>query len=157
MTKTTEAPESAKPQTPTPLAVYRTKLPKEATFEQVASALAAANEVVTAAEFGSGFDILDTKEKQRLVGVPFIILDWSFNEGDNGEFVSLRIVTKANEHLIVNDGSTGILRQMQEIGQLGEDRAIFVKKGLRVSNYEYTDKETGAKKPASTYYLDTSA
>lgn len=140
------------------LDTYNTKgLPKDITYADVARALDASGEVVSAQEFGSGFSVLDTKEKGRLVGVPFIILDWQFNEGDNGQFVSLRVITQANEKLVINDGSTGIYRQLMEIADTGEERAVFCKRGLRVSNYDYTDPKTQEKKPASTYYLDTSA
>lgn len=107
----------------------------------------------------TGFAVLATDAKARLVGVPFIILDWRFANGDNGEFVSLVVVTKSNEKLIVNDGSTGIRDQMKRLG--ATPRAIGVRHGLRVSEYDYEDmdKSTGeiTIKRAKTYYLDTSA
>jgi len=142
----------------TKIAEWReTMVPKDLDYAGIAKTLSDAGELASAAEYGTGFEVLDTKEKGRLVGVPFIVLDWDFHEGDNGDFVSLQVITNANEKLIINDGSTGIFKQMWEINAAGEARAIFVKKGLRRSDYEYTDRETGAKKPATTFYLDTSA
>ncbi len=134
----------------------REKTPKEISFSEVSQALFDAGDIAPASDFGTGFNLLDKNEKGRLVGVPFIILDWNFNEGDFGDFVSLRVITQANERLVLNDGSTGIRDQMREIAESGETRAIYVKKGLRRSDYEYTDKD-GTKKPATTFYLDTSA
>lgn len=123
-------------------------------------ALAAARAVdgdildVADSELSTGFAVLDTNGKARLVGVPFIVLDWRFANGEKGEFVSLSIVTKHNEKLIVNDGSTGIRDQMKRLGQ---PRTLGVRHGLRVSEYDYTDQATGEISRAKTYYLDTSA
>lgn len=147
------------------LATWQSKgFPKNLKFGDFAKQLSDSGDLIDGSEFGSGFTILDTKDKGRLVGVPMIILDYNFNEGDNGQFVSLMVVTNAEEKLIVNDGSSGIARQILDINsQLGEsetNKAIFVKHGLRRSDYEYeerdpkTGEKTGAKKPATTYYLD---
>lgn len=86
---------------------------------------------------GSGFEVLPTKEKARLVGVPFIIVEWHFSEGDRGEFVSLTIVTKHNEKLILNDGSSGILAQVHDLESRGIAAPVVVKKGLRASVYYF--------------------
>jgi hypothetical protein len=134
----------------------RSKPAKELGFSEISKQLFDAGDIVSAAEYGTGFEVLDKDAKGQLVGVPFIILDWVINEGDFGEFVSLRLVTQDNRKLIVNDGSTGIAKQVREMAEAGEQRAVYVKKGLRRSDYEYTDKN-GAKKPATTFYLDTSA
>jgi hypothetical protein len=135
----------------------RSKPAKELGFSEISKQLYDAGDIVSASEYGTGFEVLDKDAKGQLVGVPFIILDWVINnEGDFGEFVSLRIVTQDNRKLIVNDGSTGIAKQIREIAEAGELRALYVKKGLRRSDYEYTEKN-GAKKPATTFYLDTSA
>jgi hypothetical protein len=134
----------------------RSKPAKEMGFSEISKQLYEAGDIVSAAEYGTGFEVLDKDAKGQLVGVPFIVLDWTLNEGDFGEFVSLRLVTQDNRKLIVNDGSTGIAKQIREIAEVGEQRALYVKKGLRRSDYEYTAKD-GSKKPATTFYLDTSA
>lgn len=134
---------------------YRSTPPKDASFDQVLGTLTQSGEVVPGGDFGTGFAVLGKEDKGRLVGVPFLLLDWHFSDGDYGQMVSLRLITKAGERYVVNDGSTGIRDQMLEIAAK-TDKAIFFRKGLRVSNYEYTDPKTQEKKPASTYYLDVS-
>ena len=105
---------------------------------------------------GDGFSVLPTDEKNTLIGVPFVILSWTFSEGDNGEFVSLRIVTRTDRKLIINDGSTGIHDQVRKMHADGVLPVVFVPRGLRVSEYDYED-DHGKKKRASTFYLNTSA
>ena len=103
-----------------------------------------------AEKYGTGFKVLDTKDKGQLCDVPFMALEWSFNEGDQGTFVSLAIVTEAGQKLILNDGSTGILAQMIEVTRdrmaagatLDEaTHGLLVRNGLRKS--EYPTDETG--------------
>lgn len=118
---------------------------------------------VSVTDYGNGFSVVDNKE--RLVGVPFLILEARFNESDMSDepFVSLTAVTKNNEKVIINDGSTGIRAQMQRIiarrtaqGHAAPHAGILVPTGLTVSRYMYTD-EKGAERPATTYYLSESA
>jgi hypothetical protein len=125
-------------------------------FGDILKQLEKDGEIMSAAELGSGWAIVNNKEKGRLVGVPLLILSFQFNEGDNGEFVSAQVLTNT-ERLIVNDGSTGIYAQLHEIAEAGNVKAIYCKHGLRESKYEYEDPKTGEKKPASTFYIDTSA
>lgn len=98
-----------------------------------------------------GFEL--SKDKEGLVGIEFVIVDWRFTEsdayGDEGEFVTVRLITAQNAKLIINDGSTGIMKQLKGIDQEG---VLYVKNGLRVSEYEYTDAK-GKKSKARTYYL----
>lgn len=110
-------------------------------------------------DYGSGFVILDNKD--RLIGVPFVAIEWRFNSGDFGEFVSAAIVTKNGEKLILNDGSTGIREQFQTVtaqrvskGHGTPQNGLYVHGGLTRSDYTYTD-EKGQETPARTYYLDT--
>lgn len=89
-------------------------------------------------ELGNGFRIATDDDKARLVGQPFLILAYTFNEGDFGEFATMMIITSPNgDKLIVNDGSTGIFPQLLDImktyNKLG---GIFVSKGLRASVYD---------------------
>lgn len=103
------------------------------------------------------------KDKRRLIGVPFVILKTSFNEGKNGPFVTLEIMTKGNEHIVINDGSTGIASQMVDLYEIHKDQPIVIQKGLRVSDYFFnTQTDEKSRKPqagpgwqeASTFYLD---
>lgn len=107
-------------------------------------------------DYGTGFSVTD---KEKLVGVPFIALEWRFNTGDFGSFVSAAIVTKTGQKLILNDGSTGIREQFQMVsakrsadGHKSPQAGLMVPNGLSVSNYNYTD-EKGEVRPARTYYL----
>lgn len=108
---------------------------------------------------GDGFALVDSKSKRRLVGVPFIILSYSFVKSEKikgKEFVTVRLVTRNNERLIINDGSTGVYEQLKMCHESGIE-SLFVTKGLRVSEYEYTDPNSGEVSQAETYYLDNSA
>ena len=129
-----------------------------------ASAIAAAGPIMDIAEteLSSGFSVC--QDKSLLVGVPLIILDWSFSEGDQGEFVSVLVITKDNRKLIINDGSTGIYAQLKRLPKL-DGNVLGVHKGLRRSDYDRRDEngnlilsdKTGRPERATTYYLDTSA
>src|SRR5262245_59057315 len=45
-------------------------------------------------------------DKRQLIDLPFVTLEWRFNEGDYGEFVSATIITRDNHLYILNDGSS---------------------------------------------------
>jgi hypothetical protein len=56
------------------------------------------------------------KDKASLVGVPMFFIQWRFNSGDLGEFVSIEAITKADgRKVVINDGSTGIRDQLMEL------------------------------------------
>lgn len=104
-------------------------------------------------DYGTGFTILEDKDK--LCGVPFLIVDARFSLGDFGQFVSLTVMTNQEEKWIVNDGSTGICDQVEAlVKQVGTVQGMLVTHGLRRSDYDYTEPKTGNKVPATTYYLD---
>lgn len=115
--------------------------------------------VDAASEIGSGFVMLDNKDK--LIGEPFIILSMSFPEGDfrdadgvTSHFVVARLVTQHNDHFVITDGGHGIYSQLDEFYvRSGKSGGILVKGGLRKSEYEYTD-DKGNVSPAVTYYLN---
>lgn len=111
---------------------------------------------------GDGFTLLSSDDKAKLIGVPMVLLEWRFNNGAQGRFVSVRAVAKTGvddtdvKKVIFNDGSTGILQQLTEITEkTSAQGGLIVRKGLRVSQYTYED-EKGVERPAETYYLDTS-
>lgn len=116
------------------------------------------------AAIGDGFALLTTEQKQQLVGVPCIFLSWSFSpseQGERGEFVTVRVVTEDGRKLVLNDGSSGVYSQLREYtDESGRDGGLIVKRGLRKSDYTYTEtegKDKGKQKPATTYYIDTAA
>lgn len=129
-------------------------------YEAALAAIQAAGGTVDKA---SEFEVLDKKDKATLVGVPFVAIQWRFNTGDMGEFVSVEIITKDKRKLILNDGSTGIYAQLKH---LTEDRmrknpalplavalcGVEANQGLRVSEFDYTD-DKGNTSKAQTYYI----
>lgn len=113
---------------------------------------------------GNGFELLSKDEKAKLVDVPFMILDWRFNIGDMGTFVSLTIAAqnpdKTMRKVIINDGSTGICAQIETLANRGITPPVFVAKGLVRSDYDYEVEDKNGetvKRPATTYYLSESA
>jgi len=102
---------------------------------------------------GDGFDLVPTADKIKLVGVKFVILDWIYSQGAQGEFATMRIITEHNDKLIVNDGSTGIRDQLHNFDGMRGKGVIYCPNGLRVSEYDYTDEKTGKTSKARTFYL----
>lgn len=105
-------------------------------------------------ELGTGFAVLE--EKDRLIKVPFVAIKIDRHEkGDHGPFVSLHIVTSDGRKYIINDGSTGIFAQVEELWSRKPQlrtMPLLVRRGLRRSDYIHP--EHGA---STTYYLDTSS
>jgi hypothetical protein len=125
-------------------------------FGDILKRLEAEGEIMSASEMGGGWAVLNKQDKNRLCGVPLLILSSTLHDGEFGEFVSLQVLTNT-ERLIVNDGSTGIFQQVKDKLTEGDLRAIYCKHGFRRSDYTFQDPKTGEDKAASTYYLDTSA
>jgi hypothetical protein len=123
-----------------------------------------AESIVDASDvLGNGFTILQKSDKDRLIGMPFIILSYDFHIGDfgttedggNGYYVSIMLVTKDGGRYILNDGGTGIYAQLDEHnGRSQTPGGLVVNGGLRKSEYEYTDEATGKKSAAATFYLN---
>jgi len=108
---------------------------------------------------GNGFEVLPNERKNQLESEPFVIIDWRFYKGEKGPgmVVALMIVTKAGRKLIINDGSTGIRDQVTELDKSGVRAPVVVPNGLKSSNYDYTNPDTGEVSRATTFYLDTSS
>jgi hypothetical protein len=111
-------------------------------------------------ELGDGFALV--KDKDELVGKPMILIEWSFRPGDFGTFVSIRAMVRESNgtarKVVFNDGSTGIADMLADWTKRhdGRNGGMVVPKGLRVSTYMYEDPKDGSKRPAKTFYLDTS-
>lgn len=117
-------------------------------------------------EYGSGFEILERKDK--LVDVPFLVVSWTFNtskdypnpDGTPGVFVTAYVITEKGDKYIVNDGSTGIRNDLYRVTELRRQKgsqnsqtALMVRKGLRRSDYNYVNPKTGEVSKATTFYL----
>lgn len=163
-------------------ALEDTTLVKELTFDEILANIPQ-DQLFTGDELGDGFHLLKgADEKKKLCGVPLIVVDYRFNPGAFGQFVTMHVRTKnkiafdGDDHdmFIVNDGGTGIPRQLADFKNQGKAGMIYLKNGLRVSeDYEvmekYIDADTGKteKRPiigvdgkpilGTTFYLDTSA
>lgn len=99
------------------------------------------------------FSHLQDEDKNILVGTHFRILDLSFKDnGDFGPHVTVWIITRENLKFVFTDGSTGIFRQLRTMREARAPLPYDVPKGLRRSDYQYTDAD-GRKRPAHTYYL----
>lgn len=120
-----------------------------------ADALVLASDVL-----GDGFTLLENKD--QLIGVPAAFISWRESLGDFGPFIAARVVTQDGRKVVILDGSTGIYAQLSEFSQkFGRDGGLIARNGLRRSDYEkeMPDPKTGelVKRPASTYYIDTTA
>lgn len=105
--------------------------------------------------FGDGAEFI--KDKNELLNVPFLILEWKFvKDPDTGnDYVSVLVMhavtgTKGR----FNDGSTGIYAQLRQVtNEYGINGGVAVKHGLRKSTY---DKEVDGKmQKATTFYLSS--
>ena len=112
-------------------------------------------------DYGTGFKVT---EKERLIGVPMVLVEWRFNAGKYGEnFVSVAAVTKHGDKVIFNDGSTGIRAQLEMVTEqrIGKSHptpqaGLLVENGLTRSDYEVdlpNAKGEIVPTPASTFYL----
>lgn len=136
------------------------------TAQAMGGQVASAEDIV-----GDGFTRLDNKD--RLIGVPFIMVNWGFNaEGEYGEFAFVRAVTKDGGKFRFTDGSvkSGVAQQLMSItDRTGLMGGVQVKTGLRKSEYPRCDdcneiygrrpeqcSKCGSKKIVTgrTYYLD---
>jgi hypothetical protein len=105
---------------------------------------------------GDGFSVLT--DKRLLLDKAFVIVRYGqhTSEKNGGTFTTLHVVTDTGEKLIVNDGSTGIHAQCQEIrNAMGRVAPLHVPRGLRMSEYDYTN-EKGEVSRATTFYLNQS-
>jgi len=115
---------------------------------------------------GDGFEL--TKDKQQFVGQEMVVLTWAFSESDdytkqtetgetiNGRFATIRVITRRGK-FVINDGSTGLAAQLESLSERGINGNVHCPKGLRVSEYDYTDPKSGEVSKAKTYYLDSAA
>jgi len=123
-------------------------------LENFGGELVPATDVIDSDQYGR---LLNREEKHLLVGVPFIMVRWTFNKGDFGkDFVSCWILTQQNDRYILNDGGVGVCDQLRRLTEdSGRNGMLACPKGLRVSEYDKT-LDNGQVIPAKTYYIDLS-
>lgn len=101
--------------------------------------------------FGDGASFI--KDKAKLVGVPFLILEWHYvtDEETQRQYVNLHIMNEQGQRARFNDGSTGIYAQVVDAEARGAQAPIVVRNGLRRS--DYVTEVDGKKQSATTFYL----
>lgn len=113
----------------------------------------------------TGFTRLPGGSKHELENVPFLILEYRFRTGSVSQekYADILLVTLNTpvRKLILRDSSLGICQQLKDL--LAERKTnnhpaphygVWVAKGLRSEEVEFTDYDTGEVKRPRTYYLD---
>lgn len=108
----------------------------------------------------TGFGILPGNQKERLVGVTFLIIQYEFKYGKYGaSFVDCHIITTNNERLILRDSSQGIHEQLKSLyatrtkaNFTAPNMGVYVRKGLRYQDNAYVNAQ-GESLTSRTYYL----
>lgn len=104
-------------------------------------------------EIGDGFTMCE--DKDLLLKVPFILMQWGFTPGDYGDdYCIARVVTQTGAKLIITDGGTGFSDQLKDYEQrTGRTSGLYVARGLRKSEYD-KELENGETVHGVTYYLN---
>lgn len=105
-----------------------------------------------ATEFGDGAEFMD--DKSKLIGIPFVILDWRFivDKKTQNEYASVLVMNTEGSKARFNDGSTGVYAQLKTLTErYGVTGGVQCRHGLRKS--DYTTEVNGKATSATTYYL----
>lgn len=110
----------------------------------------------------SPFPLVPGTYKAKLVGVPFLILEFMIKPGlDASEYAEMIIITAENIKITLRDSSRGIFEQIKEIERQriaannpNPNRALWVRNGLKVVETPYTDPVTKIETISRRYYLD---
>lgn len=93
-----------------------------------------------------GIRSLPVVDKETLLGRAFLAIQWRFNTGDFGDFVSVEIMLPDGTLGVINDGSTGLRDQFRAITDTRERKnhptpyAGRMVKGLTKTDYYYNAK-----------------
>lgn len=108
----------------------------------------------------TGFGLLPGANKEQLLGVPFLIVQFEFKTGiHDSSYVDCHIITTNDERYILRDSSRGIHSQLRSLvrERVLSDHphpfmGVYARKGLsyKVNAYELPD---GSKGTSKTYYL----
>lgn len=126
-------------------------------------------EVIQASEeVGDGFDFIERSQKDRLVGRPVLFVKWdcTLSSSYTRDNAAIRCVNvwamyeapdgSARKVRFVDFG-TGVCQQLWELyGRTGRSAGLALPRGLRKSEFTYTDPDNGAQSLAATYYVDLS-
>ena len=106
-------------------------------------------------------------DKNQLVGRAFLAVQWKFHQSKEylgSEYVSVYVITQdslnGETHFVINDGSTGICRQLRELTDYRTESnhktpysGALIKGGLKLSEYDRTDEKGTIIGKGKTYYL----
>lgn len=101
---------------------------------------------------GDGAELIE--DKDRLINIPFLVLDWRFivDQKTTNEYASVLVMNGEGAKARFNDGSTGVYAQLKKVTEeYGINGGLQCKRGLRKS--EYTVEADGKPTRAVTYYL----
>jgi len=107
------------------------------------------------------FPLMPAEYKERLVGIPFIIVEATLQPGlDGSEFYEIALVTYDNVCVTIRDSSRGIFNQLKrmiaartEKGRPHPQCGFYVRKGLRYTSTPFTDPATMVTTESRTYHL----
>lgn len=102
--------------------------------------------------------------KEKLIGVPLLLVQWRFVAGDFGEFVVVHAIARLGNGsdwlVLFTDGGVGIKQQLNSLtnSRMEDDKykgreqqGALVRGGLSPSDYEV--EVNGEQRKARTYYL----
>jgi hypothetical protein len=135
--------------------------------EMLARFSASPTGLIDSSDLGDGFAVLNKSEKNAVVGVPFLALDYVVYQGDQGQYASIRVaLLDGSKRYRLNDGSAGMYTDLVEwhtakYGAPPElkrvyDWGLVCKHGLSVSRYK-KKLPNGKEVDGETFYWDTSA
>jgi hypothetical protein len=125
-------------------------------------------------DMGNGFRIADDDVKDSLCGMPLVFISWDFtlgkyldSEGKLRDFCTAFVVADDGGKWILNDGSTGLCKQLsEETERTGRQNFLVAPNGLNRTDYQIGTIDgrkvavprnyEGPTEPAHTYYIDTS-
>lgn len=131
------------------------------TFDDLVASLNAAGlELIDTDDYlGSGSTVLVKQERMRLVGVPFVVMQWNFTESKDHAgawFVYVEVMTvKDGVRYAFTDGSKfGIRDQLATITMRTKRfNGAQAKRGLAHRDYEYIDPYTGDTNKVNVYSI----
>lgn len=108
----------------------------------------------------TGFGLMPGNHKEKLVGVPFVIIEFDFRIGnENSRYVECSIITTRDSRYLLRDSSRGICAQLTDLynERVASDHpnpnlGYYARKGLTFQEFPYT-KPNGEYVKPRTYYL----
>lgn len=99
------------------------------------------SDILQAAEvLGDGFTVYSGPDRERLVNVPMLIVDWNFFDsdyGDGGQAVYVRAITRDGKKVAFTDGSKGVCAKLAQFTQTsGKNVGPIICNGLTKREFD---------------------